>query len=126
MKRIWFGAGLLIVLLFLGFICGFVIERSQLSGAAMLEHASGLAAEGDWAAARTALHEAKQLWDRKYFFIAVLCDHEPIEQVQRLYAKLEVFSDERSIVSFRSTCMELARQLEALSRSHSFTLENFF
>ena len=126
MKRIWFGVGLLIALLLLGLLCGFLVERSQLVGAEKLERASAFAAEGDWAAAKTALAEAKQLWNQKRPLITVLCDHEPIEQVEKLYAKLEIFADERSIISFRSACAELSYQLEALGRSHSFTLGNFF
>ena len=126
MKRIWFGAGLLIALLLLGLLCGFLIEHSQLESAEKLQRASDCAAEGDWAGAKTLLAEANQLWMRKRPLITALCDHEPIEEIEKLYAKLEVFADERSIISFRSVCAELSRQLEALGNSHNFTFGNFF
>ena len=126
MKRIWFGAGLLLALLFLGMLSAFLLERSQSNGAQMLNQASSFAATGDWAGAKSALKEAKQLWDEKRPLICALCDHEPIEQAEELYAKLEVFAEERSITSFRSACAELSKQLEALGSSHSFTLGNFF
>ena len=126
MKRIWFGAGLLIALLLLGLLCGFLIERSQSSGAEKLTQASDFAAEGDWAAAKTLLAEARQLWDQKRQLITALCDHEPIEEAEKLFARLEVFAQERSIISFRSACAELSSHLEALSNSHSFTFGNFF
>ena len=126
MKRIWFGAGLLIALLLLGLLCGFLIERSQSAGAEKLERAANFAAEGDWAAAKDLLAEAQQVWNQKRSLITALCDHEPIEEAEKLFAKLEVFAQERSIISFRSACAELSSHLEALSKSHSFSFGNFF
>ena len=126
MKRIWFGAALLFVLLVLGTLGSFFMERTQLAGAENLRQASVCASGGDWASARTRAAEAKQLWDEKQLLIAALYDHAALDRIEGLYAKLETFADERSTVSFRGTCAELATQLESLSRGHRFSFENFF
>ena len=124
LKRIWFGAGLLVFLLILGICCGFLVERTCLSQARKLDRAAVLAADSDWAAARTLTQQAKQDWDQKQLLIAALCDHAPMDQIEGLFAQLEAFSDARSATSYSSTCVFLARQLESLGRSHSLTADN--
>ena len=126
MKRIWFGAGLLIALLILGICSSIVLERTQPAQAETLNRAARLAADGDWAAARTLSEEARIRWDRQHFLISALCSHEPMDQIDGLFAQLEVFSDARSAVSFSSTCVYLASQIESLGKSHSLNLHNFF
>ena len=126
MKRIWFGAGLLVVLLVLGIISSTLMEHLQQEQVARLDRAAELVTEGDWAAARALTSEAKQDWDRTQLLIAALCDHQIMDHVEGLFAQIEVFSSTRSAPSFGSTCVYLARQLEALGSSHSFTLENIF
>ena len=124
MKRIWFGAGLLVVLLALGIWSSSFMERTHLTQAENLNHAAELAASGDWSAAVDLCSDAKQEWDQKQCLIAALCTHEPMDQIEGLFAQLEVSAAARNSESFRSTCVYLARQLEALGKSHSLSLEN--
>lgn len=126
MKRIWFGAVLLVILLILGIISSTLMEHLQQEQVARLDRAAELVTEGDWAAARALASEAKQEWDRTQLLIAALCDHQIMDHVEGLFAQMEIFSTTRSAPSFGSTCVYLARQLEALGSSHSFTLENIF
>jgi len=125
LKRIWFGAGLLIALLILGIGSNMLMEHTQLAQAQRLNRAAALAAEGDWAAARSLSADARQQWEEEQFLIAALCSHEPMDRIDGLFAQLEVLSDARSAASFSSTCVYLACQLEALGRSHGFSFENF-
>ena len=124
MKRIWFGTVLMVFLLILGICSGFLMERVCFAQAETLDRAAELAADSDWAAARALTEQAKQAWDRKKLLVSALCDHATADQIEGLFSQLEVFSAARSAASFSSTCVYLARQLEALGGSHSFTLEN--
>ena len=124
MKRIWFGGVLLLVLLVLGIGSSALMRQLQSEQVQRLERAAALAVDGDWAAARTLSTQAKEEWDRKQLLIAALCDHAVMDHIEGLFAQIEVFSEARSAASFSSTCAYLARQLEAVGYSHSFTPEN--
>ena len=126
MKRIWFGAVLLAVLLVLGFGSSALMERVHLSQAEDLTKAADFALVSDWSAAERLLSDARGDWDEKRLFIAALSDHEPMDQIDGLFAQLEVFAQTRDATAFSGTCVYLAQQLEALGKSHSFNLQNFF
>lgn len=114
----------MIVLLVLGIGSSALMEHLQSEQVQRLEQAAVLAADGDWAAARALSSQAKEEWDRRQLLIASLCDHAVMDHIEGLFSQMEVFSEARSAVSFASTCAALARQLEAVGYSHSFTLEN--
>ena len=126
MKRIWFGAALLAVLLILGIGSAALMEDTHLTQAAELNRAADLAMSGSWERAGAALSAAKSSWDKRSPIIAGLSDHEPMDQINGIFAQLEVFLTMRDAASFSSSCLYLAKQLEALGRSHSFNLQNFF
>ncbi len=124
MKRIRFGAALLIALLILGFWSSNFMERTHFSQAEQLNRAAELALEGHWAAARQRAATAQRDWDKNRGVIAALSDHGSMDHVEGLFAQLEAFAEEEDAVSYSSTCLYLARQLEALGKSHSLNLEN--
>lgn len=124
MKRIRFGAVLLALLLVLGIGGGAILERTWQIQAENLDKAARLAADGDWAGADALWEEARSQWERHPVWIAALFHHDLIDEIEGLFAQLEVFSAERRAVSFSSTCVYLSRQLESLGKSHSFNLEN--
>ncbi len=124
MKRIWFGAGLLTFLLILGLCSSFLMERVCLAQVERLDRAAALASDSDWAAARVLVTQVKEEWDRRQLLIAALCDHDPMDQIDGLFSQLDALSEARSAASFSSTCVYLARQLEALGHSHSLTPDN--
>ena len=124
MKRIRFGAILLALLLVLGIGGGTLLERTWQIQAENLDKAARLASDGDWAGAEALLEEARSQWEQHPVWIAALFHHDLIDEIQGLFAQLEVFSAERRAVSFSSTCVYLSRQLESLGKSLSFNLEN--
>lgn len=124
MKRIRFGAVLLITLLVLGFWSGNFMERTHFSQVEQLNRAAELALEGNWAAAQQRTGTARREWNKNRTLIAALTDHEPMDQVEGLFAQLDVFVRQQDAVSYSSTCLYLARQLEAMGKSHSLSLEN--
>ena len=126
MKRIWFGAALLIALLALGFGSGELMDQTHLVQAEDLNRAAELAMEGNWAGAKNFTGAARREWDKNKMLVAALSDHEPMDQIEGLFAQLEVFAATQDAASFCSTCRYLASQLEALGKSHSFNLQNLF
>lgn len=101
------------------------MERICLSQSQALDHAAAAASNGDWLTARRLTAQSKLEWDRRHLLFSALYDHAPIDQIDGLFAQLEVFSESRKTASFESTCVYLARQLESLGRSHSFNFSNF-
>lgn len=124
MKRIWFGVVLLALMLVLGIGSSALMEKTLQKQSENLNRAAQLASDGDWATARTLQEEAKAEWDRKQLLVAALCRHEPIDQIDGLFAQLEVFSSSRRTVSFESTCVYLSKLLGALGESHTLNLKN--
>lgn len=125
MNRIWFGAALLAVLLLLGFGSSTWMEKTHFSQAADLSRAAELALEGNWTGAENFAGAARREWNKRRPFVAALSDHGPMDQIEGLFAQLETFAAAQDTVSYSSTCVFLASQLEALGKSHSFNLQNF-
>ena len=126
MNRIWFGAALLAALLVLGIFSAALMEDTHLTQAARLERAAELAAAGTWQGAEAAFTEAKNGWDKRSALIAGLSDHGPMDQIEGMFAQLEVFLQTRDTGAFCGSCRYLTKQLEALGKSHSLNLQNFF
>ena len=126
MNRIWFGAALLAALLFVGIGSGMMMEQIHRPPAADLIRASELALEGNWKGADNFAAAARRGWDKRRNMVAALTEHGPMDQIEGLFAQLEVYGKTQDAASFGSTCRYLASQLEALGRSHSFNLQNLF
>ncbi len=126
MKRIWFGVVLLILMLVLGLISSTFMKKTWLKQSENLNRAAMLASDGDWVNARNLLAEAQAEWEKKQLLLAVLCQHEPIEQIDGLFAQLGVFSESRRTASFSSTCVFLSKLIDSLGRSHNLNLKNLF
>ena len=122
MKRCIIGAGLLIVLLSGGILSSAWLGRSFDSLPPMLEQAAEAAEEGGWDRASQLADRAEQRWQELWKITAVLVDHAPMEQIDALFAQLEVC--EQSQLEFAKLCARLARELEALSETHSPTWWN--
>ena len=126
MKRIWFGAALLVLLLALGLWLSALMERTHLAQSEKISHAATLALQGDWNGAGQLIRDAREEWDKKHPLFSSLSDHEPIDKGDCLFAQLEIFAKARDSVSFSSTCAYLSQHLEAMGEGHGLTLANFF
>ena len=102
------------------------MKETWLKQSENLNRAAILASDGDWVNARNLLAEAQAEWEEKQLLLAVLCQHEPIEQIDGLFAQLEVFSESRRTASFSSTCVFLSKLIDSLGRSHNLNLKNLF
>ena len=126
MKRIRFGTALLVFLLILSILVSNLMRKTWQHQSENLDLAAKFASVGDWAAADLLLQETSLEWARKQFLISVLCRHDEIDEIDGLFAQLNVFSAARRTVSFSSTGMVLSRLLDSLWKSHWFNLKNLF
>ena len=119
MKRSWIGIGLLAALLALGIWTAGVMEASHLPGEEKLQRAAWLALDGQWPQAEALTKQARKKWEGAWKFSAALSDHEPMDQIDGLFAELEVYAQTRDAVAYSGTCAHLAELLEAIGSAHS-------
>ena len=125
MKRVWIGGGLLAVLLAVGLLAGWAMDRGLTPGARQLERAGELAAAGRWEAAEELLEEVKDGWEERRWLVTALYDHELLDETAGALAQLEAYCDARDALAFRALCNALAQSLEAAGKAHRGIVENF-
>ena len=118
MKRCWFAAVLLTALL-----AGSLWVTDYMDGvhspiAEEVGNAGASAMEGNWPQAREALARARESWDGSRKMVAVFADHEPMEEVDALFAQLEVAAAFQDGPGFASLCVHLKESLQAIGEAH--------
>lgn len=119
MKRMWFGAAVLLALLILGILTARKMETDQLPIMRQLEQASRYALEDQWPQAEQSFENARAQWQRRWHLTAAVADHTPMEEVDSLFAQIQVYAQRRRTVSFAAGCAELARRIQAVADAHS-------
>ena len=116
MKRGWIGVGLLAVLLVLSLLAGRLTCRRQAPVVLGLEEAGGCALAGDWEGARRRAQEARDHGERCRPLSAALGNQGAMEEMDSLFARLEVFLRTED-PGTGALCAELARRAANLSRA---------
>lgn len=124
MKRIYIGIILLIVLLAAGIWIAKVAEKTHAPGASDLEQASHLALEGNWDKAEALTGRARESWQKKWRFTASVSDHEPMDEIDALFARLCIYARNGDNAEYAAVCAELSRRLEAMAQTHAFSWWN--
>ena len=124
MKRCWFGFALLLILLAGGLLATRGMEKIHGALSQTLETAAEAALREDWHGAQAAFEKARAEWEKWWHFSAALADHEPMEEINSLFAQLEVYAESRDAQNFAAVCALLAENLEALGEAHSLTWWN--
>ena len=121
-RRFYLGVGLLVLILALGALTAWVIRENQLPAVQLLEQAAvSEELEQGVALAR----QAKQLWQRSWKGVAAVADHTPMDEIDKLFAEMEVFARAKEDVHFSACCQQLASLLRAVSEAHAPTWWNF-
>lgn len=118
MRRCWFGAAMLLILLTAGLICGMFLGRL---GEELSWEADRAAALADTDRGREILRDVHRRWQKHRFLLTVLSDHEPIREADTLFALLQS-SGEREC--FRENARRLAQLLRDLGQSQLLRWEN--
>ena len=121
MKRLYIGAGLLAVMLAAGIFLTGAFNAIHEPLQDQLQQAQTAAAAGDWQKAGDLTKQAKEKWEASRHFVAAVADHEPLEEMDSLFARLEVLCLLREEDEFAADCAELARLCEAMAESQRVT-----
>lgn len=121
MKRIWIGLGLL------GFLLGISLltARKMASVHTQVAHRLEQAAETEsFQQAAQWSREAETAWRHHCHFTASLTDHANIDQIDGLFAQLQVYRQAGNTLSHATTCAYLAEMITALQEAHRLTWWN--
>lgn len=124
MKRLWIGAALLAVMLVSGLWVTKAMQDIQEPVAKDLEEAAHLALEDEWGKAEALTTRARKQWQKKWHMTAAVADHEPMDEIDALFAELEVYAKSADSVSYSGTCAHLAELLKAMSEAHGLNWWN--
>ena len=120
MKRGWIGLALLVALLLSSLFAAEMMEEFHEDSAKKLTRASAYAWEDNRAPARELAFQAMKQWQEHREFTAAFADHEPMEDVDCLFAQLPAYARQEDTAHFAAICAELSKRLEAVSNAHSF------
>lgn len=119
MKRSKIGAWLLIVLLIIGMLSSWgMVKYSEPIGKAASQAAEAALRE-DWVKAEALTQSARARWDKYWGFCAAFADHEPMENINGLFAQLEVYAQSRDAQNFAAVCALLGEDARAIGEAHS-------
>lgn len=124
MKRFWIGLGVLCVMLALGILLNLWMGKLHSDLAQQLDRAGALAQEEQWEQAGQVARQAYARWQERRHLLAAVVDHEPLEEMERLFSQLWVYRQGHWVTEFAATCVQLARQAEAIGDSHILTWWN--
>lgn len=124
MKRCWFGLGLLIVLLAGSIFVTWHMGRSHEPMAEAVTQAAERALTGDWGNAEALAGKARASWEKNWGISAAFADHEPMEEINGLFAQLEVYAASRDSLGYAAVCAQLRTALEAMGDAHGFVWWN--
>ncbi len=121
MTRFWIGAVTLLVLLGLGATTTWLYADTYDPLAADLRQAQDLAMQGDMTAAQKQVTQATNHWQHWRKFAAAVTDHALLEEMDGLFAQLELVSQPLELALL---CAKLSAQAEAMSESQKITWWN--
>ncbi len=122
MRRFGFGIVLLVTLLLCALATWWGMERLHSPVLQELTRAAVLAEEGDSQAAKETALKARDQWQRKWHFTASFADHTPMEEIDDLFAELEVYEPDSE--DFKACCRRLIQRTEAMAHAHALSWWN--
>lgn len=120
MGRGWFGFGILIAFLILGFITAEVTDNVHLPTEKLLVQAAEKTLSGDFEEAVDLGLQAKSRWDSHWNRTAAVADHSPMDEVDALFAEMEVYAKTEEKPHFAACCQELSQRIRAFADAHRF------
>lgn len=124
MKRSWIGLGLLLALLTVGLLTTWSMGRIHEPVSAELEQASEFALLNDWTNAEESFRHARTEWEKWAHFRTCFADHTPVEDIDALFAQLQIYSATHENAAFAAGCMELSEKVSAIGEAHGLVWWN--
>ena len=124
MKRGWLGVGILVVFLALGLVVSALASMAHQPTSAMLEQAAEKTLSGDFAGGVALGMQAQQRCQCQWNATASIADHSPMDEVDALFAEMEIYARTGEQPHFAACCKELAQRLVAIADAHKFSWWN--
>lgn len=124
MGKGWLGAGLLAVCLLLGICLSVAADKACLPTEALLAQAAEKTLSGDFEEGIALGMEAKDQWQAQWNGIAAIADHEPMDEVDALFAEMEIYAKTGEQPHFAACCQELSRRVRSFADAHRFSWWN--
>lgn len=119
MTRSKIGAWLLLILLLVGLISSWGMVRFSDPIGEAADQAASAALREDWKEAETLANQARDRWQKYWGFCAAFADHGPMENINGLFAQLEVYARSRDAQNFAAVCAQLSQDAKAIGEAHS-------
>ena len=120
MKQLWYGTALLILLFAASLLLGNHLEKACTQPIRDLDRATDAALEENWGLASALVIRAKKDWQRHRGITAALAHHDPLEEIDRDFTQLDVFTRTKDAVQFCALCAALEQNFENLQQSGRF------
>ena len=124
MGRFWLGAALLAALLILGLWIGRTTDWSHETISKMLDMAAEQVMAGDTAEGLATAQAARRRWHRGWNATAAIADHAPMDEIDGLFAQLEIYGQLRSPMELAAVCARLSALVSAMGEAHQLTWWN--
>ena len=119
MKRCWIGIGLLVLFLAAGLWVMAEMDTAHRRISRDLEQAVKQTLSGETEQGVLLAQQAKQHWEDARRGTACVADHEPMEEIDSLFARLEVYAREGQALEFAACCARLSALVQAMGEAHS-------
>lgn len=126
MKRFWIGVGMLGVLLAVSIWAMAAAGRVHTPISEQLEEAAEESLAGDFFEGILLARQARQQWQQHRESVAAGANHEPMDEIDSLFAQAEVYAQTKQAVKFAACCARLSKLVEAMGESHRLSWWNIF
>lgn len=121
MKRFWIGVIVLAVMLVSGFASAFALGKLHNTIADTLEQAAELVQTGHREQAEQKVEQAAAMWEKYHHLAASFADHEPLEQIDSLFAQLRVYFRVGREKDIADACVQLSSLSRDVAESHGLS-----
>ena len=119
MKRLWIGVAFLALLLAGGFGINAGMDNLQKEISQQLDAACQNALAGDLKQAAAQANGAREVWEQYRNLVAAVTDHEPMEEMDTLFAQLPIYYETDSPLNFAAVCSDLSLLMQAIGENQA-------
>ena len=119
MKRLWIGIAFLALLLAGGFGINAGMDNLQKEISQQLDAVCQTALAGDLEQAAVQANGAREVWEQYRNLVAAVTDHEPMEEMDTLFAQLPIYYETDSSLNFAAVCSDLTLLIQAIGENQA-------
>ncbi len=124
MKHFLLGLGILAALLAIGFWVQTSMDSVHLEISHTLEQASQQTLDGNWEQGQALVDRAKGDWEDHWRKTASIADHTRMDEIDSLFAQLEIYGQTRQTGRYSAICAQLAVLVEVVAEEHRLSWWN--